>query len=360
MDAQPAVLHPHPVDRAGDAAASAADARALKGRARRRGGDVQPPAVPQGDLAIGAHVAQEGRFLPVQHAAGQQRAGRVRAHKGMQAGRQAAAPSQQLRLEAEEAVRLEGRAGQAGRVAPGEQAEHRRVAGDDQRSHLLRGTVRLGAGVAEQGEDGGFHGGLQRRKAALHRRVDAADHVGSHGGLRVQHGRDGQAFAAGQVVQAQRQGGGADIDRRAEAPWHGPHRRNHRAAASLDLRRQRLRQDHHRVAMDHRLAGKARPAADFRSIGRGSISREQHGALAAHAPASAGLRQRLPRLRQQRGELLRMGKSHRERLMPAMDGQCGHVDPSRQKSTMPKKVTVFCPLMYFRSVGFVVLYTSMP
>ena len=63
-----------------------------------RGGDVENAVLPEGDFAVGADVAQQGRAFFQALARGQHGAGDVRAYEGVHAGGQQGAPAQQRRF----------------------------------------------------------------------------------------------------------------------------------------------------------------------------------------------------------------------------------------------------------------------
>ncbi len=131
-------VDPHALDRAGRGALAVRDLRALEGRAGRAAAALEPRAVAQHDLGVGAHVDQQHQLVALLGRLGQQHADVVGADMaGLQrhavdvrAGVQL--QPQLARLDVERRVRgqREGRRAQVGRVEPQQDVVHHGVAGD--------------------------------------------------------------------------------------------------------------------------------------------------------------------------------------------------------------------------------------
>ena len=137
-------------------------------------------AMPQGQLAVGTHIAEKCGFGPLEYVGSQQRTGRVCAHKSMQTAGQVGGAGQQRLLVTKEMVCHEGRAGQAVQVASGEEVEHGRIAGDNEHIDLADGNLRLGASCRQKGFQSGFHLYAQQFRFTVQGSVDAADDIRSH------------------------------------------------------------------------------------------------------------------------------------------------------------------------------------
>ena len=287
--------------------------------------------------------------VPMSHsadAAGQHRAGDVRAHERVHAGGQVGLDAKERDRRAEQRVRLKGSAGEAVGAAAGEQVEHGGVACDDER---------VGGGRAGGGEQL-LHGvrdlPAQQGKPAVQRGVDAAHHVGGDAGLGVERGGGAGAGAGGKVVLAQRDGGGADVHGGAGGAGQGAQGGGEVGCGGLDAGvPMGFRQRDVGVAQQHGLAAQTRTGAPFRLIGRRDVSGQPHGALAACAAPAAGVGQRKARGLQRLVQHGRDGKGDSRGDAAAMDGQFRHgfppkkvvwlkrvelADYSSEKSTMPK------------------------
>ena len=201
---------------------------------------------------------------------------------------------------------------------------------------------------------------LQKGELPLQRRADAAHYVRGHGGLGIEHGGLAQGFAGGKLQQAGGQGGGADIYGQAQAAGHGSKGAEGCFAGKLDAGVFRgLRQGDLSVAQEGRLAGRDAHPRPLRRRWAGRDSRRLLRRICRTCPGR------------------RRGAARESRAPPAdppkwacpqRTGGCRrfpgarliHASSFSRKSTMPKKVTVFWPLIYFRSVSLVVLYTSTP
>ena len=133
--------------------------------------------MPQSQLAIGAYVAEQGGFVRIRHARGQQSASGIRTDKGVQTVWHVCRAVQAARFFAVQAVRLERRAGQGNWIAPCEQIKHRRVAGDHQCVYMVRGDSGLRTCSSEQCGNSALNLRLKEISLSMHRRINAADHV---------------------------------------------------------------------------------------------------------------------------------------------------------------------------------------
>ena len=162
------------------------------------------------------------------------------------------------------------------------------------------------------------------------------------------------------VIQPERNRCGSNIHCRAiNACARRALGRRVRRAVHLNLQRILLRRKNHfAIAQKFDLTGKPAPKPFLRFRWSGDCPLYRYGAFAAFAPASAGLLLAKAMPCQQHAQ---NGPAFKEDLragLTLLHGKFGHC--YAPQSTIPKKVTVFGPLIYLSSVSLVVLYTSMP
>ena len=344
MDAERAVLQPDAVDRAAHAAAPAGNARALKGRPRGGRGHIQHAALPERHLAVRPDVAEQRGLRPRAHAAREHGAGDVRADERVHAGRQIGRAAQKRSLCAEQRIRLKRRVRKARGVAPGQQVQHRRVAGHNERFRAA-GNPGLCAARLQQAVDLRRNLRLQVGKAARHGRADAPHDVRRNRCLRVARSRRRDAGTGLQIEQLDGKRRRADVDRRAVPPRHRPERFGPHARPGLDLLvPAAVRQRDDGVAQHGDLAGEARPRAALAVIRRGDRALHRHGAFAAAAAPAAGMRHIHAGALQKGAELFLPRKGDARFAAVLNNNQLRHGAHS-PNSTMPKYVTVFSPLI---------------
>ena len=297
----------HGLHRAVGGPHAAGDIAALKGGTRGAGAGHHKVPVAEHDLAVGAQIDEQGKFVLIPDPAGQRTGGDIAAHIGTDVGgkhHSGVRIGDQADVTGLQAIPAEK--GRNVRLHPhgiGVHAQQQMVHGGVGGHAAAQDTLRLHAGAAAQrpGQrlQSLLHDGLlQALHAAgpslLH---NAVDHVRAVADLPVAAGTLGQQLSGLQVHQHRRNRGGADIDSK---PAHGLRRvkgpqihhlhdavvqrtgRRHMEAALPQHRRQLM---YRRIAQAHLLTAESvlqRQRQPLR-VGHGILQRRRlHGDLRLH------------------------------------------------------------------------------
>ena len=217
------------------------------------------------------------------------RAGDIRAHKGIHTGRIVYRDAQQLGLLAKQPVCRKGGMAQGFGISAGEQIEHGGVSRYHQKGHSFPANARLNAGLLQKAFDGLLDLLLQLLSLALQGSTDTAHNIGGNTPLGIHGCAFTQNVAALQVVQLQRQGGGANIHRRTDTGCGTNMLCGDFIAGQFNAILLGIRQPDLGICQDHRLAGQAVACLLLCLIGRRYAALQHHFAFSASTPTAAGM-----------------------------------------------------------------------